>query len=144
MTLGDGEAAVVFLERDLAEGLDALRRETGLAELSRERHGEAASVRRGDEFFGIGARALFETRDERIRRGREHATRGGHNSLSRFERSLPNCVGTALHDTLLVVLTKLFSTLREAARSFRRRPAPGHSCGPGTLRRAAAPCRRRA
>src|SRR6266851_4685277 len=66
MALGDAEAVSDFLEADGGGGFKFLRGETGAAELSGKRHGEATSVRGGEQFFGIGAHPVFKTGTEGI------------------------------------------------------------------------------
>ena len=49
-------------------GFDLLRRQPGFAEHQRERHREAAGMRRADQLFRIGALAVLEARLEPVRR----------------------------------------------------------------------------
>src|SRR5690606_27887381 len=62
----NGEAAALLLDVHGRYGVDALRGVAGRGQPRRERHREAAGMRRADQLFGIGAVAAFEPRAERI------------------------------------------------------------------------------
>src|SRR5262245_54598625 len=88
--LGDSEARVLLLHRDRAGDLEALRGEAGVAELARERHREAAGVRRRDQLLGVRALAALEAGAERVLGLVEDAAVGGDESLPVLETALPD------------------------------------------------------
>src|SRR5260370_36907757 len=87
----------ILLHRHGGGGIDAVRGTAGFSQLRRQSQREAAGMRGGDQFLGIGAHTVLEPRAERILRIRECATSGGYCSLSALEISLPNRGCFALH-----------------------------------------------
>ena len=62
----DAEAFTDFFEVNTGAGFYADRVVARFAERRRECHGEASGVGGGDEFFGIGSRAVLESRQEGV------------------------------------------------------------------------------
>src|SRR5690606_2750194 len=69
----DREAFAGFRQRDRGVGAHTGRFVARLLEHQRQRHREAAGVRRGDQLLGIRAGSAFETRRETVRLILEHA-----------------------------------------------------------------------
>src|SRR5690606_31692527 len=64
--------------------------EAGLAELGRQRHGEAAGVRGGDQLFGVGALLLAEAGVETVGgAGQQAALRRVELALAAFQITFP-------------------------------------------------------
>src|SRR5438445_400204 len=57
----DGPPRLPLLEAQVRPRADALGSEPGIAELGRQRHGEARSVRRRDQLLGIDSRPVLES-----------------------------------------------------------------------------------
>src|SRR6266498_3582959 len=97
MRLRDGPVRVHAVERDRGRRAQALRHEVHLAELGRERHREAAGVRRGDELLGVGPLAVFEPCRERIGAVLKHATLRRDGAFSGLQVPLPLCRCLTFH-----------------------------------------------
>ena len=67
----NSEAGIGLLECQRRLGVDGLRRHTGIAELTAQRHRKAAGVRGSNQFLGICANAIFKSRAEGVLRLRE-------------------------------------------------------------------------
>src|SRR5262249_10512197 len=87
---GDAPAAAFLCDREIGLGLEPLRRLAGAAELKRQRHGEAAGMRRGDQFLRVGALAVAEERGERIRRLAQRAALRGQAATAVLARAVPD------------------------------------------------------
>lgn len=85
------------LQGDRGVGGDALGSKAGFAEFGGEGHAEATGVGRGDQFLGIGARAVLETGAERIRGVLEDVAVSGKGAATRLEVAAPNGEGFAFH-----------------------------------------------
>src|SRR6266849_5255950 len=97
MALGDAEAVSDFFEADGGGGFKFLCRETGVAELCGKGHGEATGVRGGEQFFGIGAHAVFKTGAEGILGLFQDAAIGRNGAFTAFQVALPDGARFALH-----------------------------------------------
>ena len=84
MRCGDGETRVSFFQRDGRGRVNGFGRDACFAEFRGERHRKTARVRRSDEFLGIRADAILETRAERVLRFLESATLGGDETFAGF------------------------------------------------------------
>src|SRR5712691_3999169 len=98
MALGNAEAVSHFFEADGGGGFQFLRGETGAAELRGKSHGEATGVRGGEQFFGIGAHAVFKTGAEGILGLFQDAAIGRNGAFTAFQVALPDGARFALHD----------------------------------------------
>ena len=101
MRFRDGKTRVGFFHRDRRRGVDDGGREAGLAELRRERHREAARVRRRDEFLRVRADAVLEARAEGVLRLLERAALGGDFALAAFQIARPDRRCFAFHNIIL-------------------------------------------
>src|SRR5262245_22212204 len=63
---GNAKALAFRLQGDGGLGAELGRSEAAALQLERERHGETAGVRGGDELLGVGALLVLEARFERI------------------------------------------------------------------------------
>jgi hypothetical protein len=70
MNLGDRPAGIGFFKRNVGGSFKTFRRDSGLAELRRKRHGEAPCVRRANQLFRIRAAYAFKARGKRVWRAR--------------------------------------------------------------------------
>ena len=102
----DGETRIGLFHRDGRGRVDGRGRETGLAKFRRERHRETARVRRRNEFFGVRADAIFETRAERVLRFLERAALGGNVAFASFQVASPNCGCFAFHKLNFLSMTE--------------------------------------
>src|SRR5258708_37334895 len=97
MALGDSESAFHFVERDGGRGFDFLGGHSSLAQLARERHREAAGMRRRDQLLRGRSDAVLEARRKRILRAREHSALRGNGALAVAETSAPYRRCVSLH-----------------------------------------------
>src|SRR5271163_286364 len=75
MNRGDRPAGIELFHGQCGRRFDARGREIGGSQLPGERHGEASSVCRRNQFFRIRAGSIFESRTERIRSIVQHSAR---------------------------------------------------------------------
>src|SRR5437867_2490890 len=97
----DGPRAVDLVERELRVGLDLFRRLAFVAQLKGERHAEAAGMRGGDQFLGVGALAITKARGERIGRFFERFALRGQGASPFLDGASPNGGGSTVHGRLL-------------------------------------------
>src|SRR5579871_825482 len=98
MAFGDGKTIADFFERNGGGGFKLFSGEAGAAELRGESHGETSRVSSSEEFFGICADAVFESRAEGILRLFKDATVRGNRTFARFQITRPDCGSFALHE----------------------------------------------
>src|SRR4029077_527725 len=96
----DLEAFAFRLERNRGLGGELGGSKAGSLHPECESHGEATSVRRGDELFGVGAFLVFEPGPERIRCIHEDAGLRGKIATARATRATPNRFRLADHGNL--------------------------------------------
>src|SRR3954469_6504355 len=101
MALGDLESRLLLFHGDRAGRLQAVRLETRFSQLSRESHGEASGMCRGDQFLRIRADAVLESRRERVLRVREHSALCGYLALPILQTALPVRRSRSFHVSLL-------------------------------------------
>src|SRR5262249_35272532 len=86
-----------ILESDLAGRLDRLRRDAAFAELSPDRHAEAARVGGRDELFRVRPRRPFEAGLETVRRFFDRAAGDPELPFAFLETPFPYGVGATFH-----------------------------------------------
>lgn len=98
MALGDAEALANFFERNRRGGLEFLRGHACSAQLGGKSHRESTGVGGGEQFFGIGADAVFEAGAIRVLRLLEDAAVGGDRAFAVLQTALPKGRCFALHE----------------------------------------------
>src|SRR5665811_2382615 len=94
---GDGEAVTLLVESDFRGCLHLVGGELCLAEDQRQRHREAAGVRRADQLLGIGAGLAFEACGKAVGVFLECSALGRNCSLSVLDPAAPDCGSMRLH-----------------------------------------------
>src|SRR5688572_4852834 len=87
----DGESTVRLVERHGGRGLDLLRCDTRISQLSRQRHGETARVRRGNQFLGIRPFSVLEPSAEGILGVGQNAAVSRYDALAVLQTTSPHC-----------------------------------------------------
>ena len=96
MHRGDLPARTFLLHGQCRIGVQAVRRMARAAELKCRRHAEAAGMRGGDQFLGVGALAVAEARVERIRRVLQRRALRGEAAFAVLAAALPLGAGVTL------------------------------------------------
>ncbi len=101
MTRSHGEPARNLLQGDGGSGLDFLRGEASLTQDHGEGHGEAAGMRRSNQFLRVGAFLSFKPGGERVGRGVEDAGFRREGAFAVFEAAVPDRRCFTLHKVIL-------------------------------------------
>src|SRR4029077_3665409 len=116
---GDAKALAFRLQRDGGLGAEVGGSEAAALQLERQRHGETAGMRGGDELLGIGALLVLEARFERVGGLVENAGVGRELAVSGAAGAAPNCFRLADHGDVSLV-----------SAAFTSRVKAPHSCMP--------------
>src|SRR6185312_1930565 len=84
-----GESRVGLLERERRLRVDRLGGHARVPQLAGKRHAEASRVGGGDQFLGVGSRAVLKTGGEGILRVLQDAAGGRNRALSIFQTAGP-------------------------------------------------------
>ena len=97
MALRDRETIAHFLERDGTRRFQAFRGQPRQPKLRRERHGEAAGVRRCQQFLGIGSLPVLKSSPEGIGCARKHPAGRRDLALTGLQIAAPLSVRCTFH-----------------------------------------------
>src|SRR5471030_1097759 len=97
------KATVDLVQRHFGLGVDAVSLEAGVAQNHRKRHGEAAGVRRTNQFLRVCALAAFETGLEAVGRFAQYASFSGNGTQACLQITFPmrGCFFNDTHSGLL-------------------------------------------